>query len=110
MSTLLFRIATVKARDVDGTVNFTTDWLEFERSMAWAVSLTNDVADGVPVYDIEVSNDKVQVYPYSVGATGVALDSAIEAASMGWKYIRVKYTAAAATSGTITAWINIARR
>lgn len=109
MSLLRFKISGAEAVDVSGTADFTTDWQELYFSTPFSISLTNTVVGGSPTFSVEVSNDAIQSYPHSAAATSVAINSAFEASDIGWKYVRVKYTNVAATSGVVNPYINISQ-
>lgn len=107
MSTLKFTVSNLPVIDKDATIGFTTDTVEWVFSPDWSVSFTPVGVDGSGTYTIEVSNDKIKWDKYDSNSTDVSIQNSFEWDYFGFRYIRVIYTPAGVTTGTISAFYTI---
>ncbi len=101
MSLTHFKISGVDAKGVDATSNFTTDSYRFEISQDWSVSFKDNAVVGLPTYTLEVSNNNATWYDLNVLSTNVKLEDSITSDFISYRYMRVVYTANAASAGTV---------
>jgi len=111
MSVINFRIADAKILAVDADTNFTSDEIRFDKSHDWSVTLVGTgIVGGPPTYTVEVSNDKTKWYDWDVSATDVALADSAGSDHLGYKYMRIVYTAGTTSAGTIAAQLGLFNR
>jgi len=84
--------------DLDASLDFITDQIEFIESTAWAVQFTKVSITGNPTFSITCSNNQYgDFYPYS--DTTVDLDLSVDANKIVYdgifapRFMRIEYTA-----------------
>lgn len=108
MSVINFELLGVDITAGDATSNFTTDKYEFKSSHDWSVSIEGTgIVGGPPTYTVEVSNNDSLWYEYNNSSTNIDIADSVADHYFGFRYMRVIYSANAASAGTVHVQLSI---